>query len=117
MPSSHLQHWLALITSDVTSNRALIAMLQKKFRLRTLLISLFVGGVMLTSVLLLGALLLFQKCNIEDSLMESNIAYARKLADTMGRYLAISLSRYGAARAGLEHNQDQGTYRPDTAAG
>jgi len=92
-------------------------MLQKKFRLRTLLISLFVGGVMLTSVLLLGALLLFQKCNIEDSLMESNIAYARKLADTMGRYLAISLSRYGAARAGLEHNQDQGTYRPDTAAG
>jgi diguanylate cyclase (GGDEF)-like protein len=62
----------------------------KKFRLRTLLISLSVGGVILTSCLLLGALLIFQKSNIEESLLESNIAYALKLADTTDRYLATA---------------------------
>jgi len=62
----------------------------KKLRLRTLLISLSIGGVMLTAVLLLGSLLIFQKGNIEDSLLEGNIAYARKLADTTDRYLGIA---------------------------
>ncbi len=62
----------------------------KKLRLRTLLLSLSVGGVILTSCLLLGALLIFQKGNIEDSLLESNIAYARKLADTTDRYLGTA---------------------------
>jgi len=65
-------------------------MLLKKIRLRTLLIALSVGGVILTSCLLLGTLLIFQKSNIEDSLLESNIAYARKLADTTDRYLATA---------------------------
>ncbi|MBK5017114.1 diguanylate cyclase [Pantoea sp. S62] len=62
----------------------------KKLRLRTLLISLSIGGVILTASLLLGALLIFQKGNIEDSLLEGNIAYARKLADTTDRYLGIA---------------------------
>ncbi|MDE8558016.1 sensor domain-containing diguanylate cyclase [Pantoea vagans] len=62
----------------------------KKLRLRTLLISLSIGGVILTAGLLLGALLIFQKGNIEDSLLEGNIAYARKLADTTDRYLGIA---------------------------
>lgn len=65
-------------------------MLLKKLRLRTLLLSLSVGGVILTSCLLLVALLIFQKGNIEDSLLESNIAYARKLADTTDRYLGTA---------------------------
>lgn len=63
-------------------------MLLKKLRLRTLLISLSVGGVILTACLMLGAMLIFQKGNIEDSLLEGNIAYARKLADITDRYLA-----------------------------
>ncbi|MCX8956133.1 sensor domain-containing diguanylate cyclase [Erwinia psidii] len=65
-------------------------MLRTKVRLRTLLTSLSVGGVIFTSGLLLSALLLFQRANIEDSLMESNIAYARKLADTTDRYLTTA---------------------------
>ncbi len=44
----------------------------------------------MTSGLLLGALFLFQKSNIEESLLDSNIAYARKLADTTDHYLAIA---------------------------
>ncbi len=65
-------------------------MLPGKLRLRTLLILLSVGGVILTACLLLGSLLIFQKGNIEDSLLESNIAYARKLADTTDRYLTTA---------------------------
>lgn len=62
----------------------------KKMRLRSLLTLLSIGGVILTSGLLLSALLLFQKANIEDSLLEGNIAYARKLADTTDRYLTTA---------------------------
>ncbi|KAA5939452.1 diguanylate cyclase [Pantoea sp. Bo_2] len=65
-------------------------MLHKKMRLRSLLTLLSIGGVILTSGLLLSALLLFQKANIEDSLLEGNIAYARKLADTTDRYLTTA---------------------------
>lgn len=63
---------------------------KKRFRLRTLMLFLSVGGVLLTSVLLLSALTLFQKGNIENSLLEGNIAYARKLADTTDHYLSTA---------------------------
>lgn len=64
----------------------------RKLRLRTLLTSLSVGGVLLTSCLLLGTLLIFQKSNIENSLLDNNIAYARKLADTTDRYFQTAES-------------------------
>ncbi|XAG66596.1 sensor domain-containing diguanylate cyclase [bacterium 19GA11TI05] len=51
---------------------------------------LSLGGIVITSALLLSALTLFMKGNIEDSLLESNLAYARKLADTTDRYLSIA---------------------------
>ncbi|WMJ67366.1 hypothetical protein RBI80_31295 (plasmid) [Klebsiella variicola] len=44
----------------------------------------------MTSILLLSALTLVQKENIENSLLEGNIAYARKLADTTDRYLSTA---------------------------
>ncbi len=55
------------------------------------MIILSVGGVTLTSLFLLGALWIIQKGNIEDSLMRSNIAYARKLADTTDNYFSTAL--------------------------
>lgn len=64
----------------------------KKIRLRTLLTSLSTGSVMITACLILCALFVFQKANIEDSIAENNIAYARKLADTTDRYLSIAQS-------------------------
>ncbi|WP_338132969.1 hypothetical protein [Kosakonia cowanii] len=67
-----------------------INMFNRKYRLRTLMLTLSVGGILLTSLLLLGSLTLFQKGNIEASLLEGNIAYARKLADTTDRYLATA---------------------------
>ncbi|WP_275234784.1 sensor domain-containing diguanylate cyclase [Pantoea ananatis] len=65
-------------------------MYRRKIHLRTLLTALSIGSVILTSGLLLGALFIFQKSNIEESLLDSNIAYARKLADTTDHYLTIA---------------------------
>ncbi|WP_455916959.1 hypothetical protein [Pantoea agglomerans] len=61
--------------------------------LRTLLVILSLGGILMTSVLLLGSLWFFQKANIEDRLLDSNIAYARKLSDTMTCSPLISTPR------------------------
>lgn len=80
-------------------------MLRKKPYLRPLLITLTTGGVILTSTLLLGSMLFFQKRNIEASLLKSNQAYALKLADTTDRYLA-SAQRELAWSAGQIHRLD-----------
>ena len=63
---------------------------RKKLHLRTLMLMLSVGGILLTSLLLLSGLTIFQKGNIEHRLLENNLAYARKLADTTDRYLATA---------------------------
>lgn len=55
--------------------------------LRTLLVILSLGAIVMTAVLLLGCLWFIQRENIEDRLLDSNAAYARKLADTTDRYL------------------------------
>lgn len=65
-------------------------MFSKKPFLRPMLILLTTGGVVLTSLLLSGTMLLFQRNNIEESLLDSNQAYARKLADTTDRYLTFA---------------------------
>jgi diguanylate cyclase (GGDEF)-like protein len=84
--------------SLTVTNRTLISltvnhlMLRKKIRLRTLLTTLSCGAVTLTAITLIGALALFQRANIVESLLQNNIAYARKLADTTDSYLTIAQS-------------------------
>lgn len=75
-------------------------MFAKKMRLRTLMLMMSVGGILLTSVLLLSTLAIFQKRNIEQRLLENNLAYARKLADTTDRYLMTAQRElaYGATQ-------------------
>lgn len=65
-------------------------MFQKKPFLLPLLIALSSGGVILTTFLLLGGIYLFQKKEIENSILESNLAYAMKIADTTDRYLSMA---------------------------
>lgn len=89
-------------------------MLLTKLRLRTLLLSLSVGGVILTSCLLLVALLIFQKGNIEDSLLESNIAYARKLADTTDRYLGTAQRELAWSATQIKGLTDPAALRGET---
>jgi len=75
---------------------------RKKLHLRTLMLMLSVGGIVLTSLLLLGGLTLLQKGDIENRLLENNLAYARKLADTTDRYLATAQRElaYSASKIG-----------------
>ncbi|ENL0637006.1 GGDEF domain-containing protein [Klebsiella variicola] len=87
-------------------------MFSKKPFLRPLLISLTAGGVILTSVLLLGIMLFFQKKEIENSLLESNLAYAMKLADSTDRYLAFA-QRELAATALQLHSADPSQARTE----
>jgi diguanylate cyclase (GGDEF)-like protein len=81
-------------------------MFRRKFHLRTLMLALSVGGILLTSMLLLGALTLFQKGNIEDSLLQSNLAYARKLADTTDRYLMTAQRELAWSASTIENLND-----------
>lgn len=81
-------------------------MFRRKFHLRTLMLALSVGGILLTSLLLLSALTLFQKGNIEDSLLESNLAYARKLADTTDRYLMTAQRELAYSASLIENFND-----------
>ena len=88
-------------------------MLRNKLHLRTLMLMLSVGGILFTSMLLLSALTLFQKGNIEDRLLDNNLAYARKLADTTDRYLVTAQRElaYSAAQiktlTNIEHLKNE----------
>lgn len=70
------------------------------------MLALSVGGILLTSLLLLCALTLFQKANIQESLLESNLAYARKLADTTDRYLATAQRELAYSAGTIEDLND-----------
>lgn len=89
-------------------------MFRTKVRLRTLLTSLSAGGVIFTSGLLLSALLLFQHTNIEDSLLDSNIAYARKLADTTDHYLTTAQRELAWSAAQITQLNDTQLLRRET---
>lgn len=65
-------------------------MINKKIRLRTLISFLSMGAVASTALILLGTLTLYQKLIIEENIVQNNIAYAHKLADTTDRYLNIA---------------------------
>lgn len=81
---------------------------KKKLHLRTLMLMLSVGGILLTSLLLLSGLTIFQKGDIENRLLENNLAYARKLADTTDRYLATAQRElaYSASKIGSLSDRD-----------
>ena len=79
-----------LVYTVTSSSDVLTLMRKKQFRFRTLMLILSVGGILLTSLLLLSALTIFQNANIEESLLKSNVAYARKLADTTDQYLSTA---------------------------
>jgi len=81
---------------------------RKKLHLRTLMLMLSVGGILLTSLLLLSGLTLFQKGDIENRLLENNLAYARKLADTTDRYLTTAQRElaYSASKIGSLNDRE-----------
>lgn len=63
-------------------------MLQKKPRIRSIIIMLTISSVLMVNILILGVVVFFQKRNIEDYFLKSNYAYAYKLAEITDHYLS-----------------------------
>ncbi|MCU5774400.1 diguanylate cyclase [Erwiniaceae bacterium BAC15a-03b] len=82
-------------------------MQKNKIKLRTLLVVLSAGGVLLTSALLLTVLYAYQKSDIENSILSSNIAYARKLADVTDRYFRMATMELSYSAGTLQDFGDQ----------
>ena len=61
-----------------------------KPRLRPILIMLSSGGILLSSIILLITLTYFQRENIQSDLLNANTAYAKKMSDVMGDYIAMA---------------------------
>ena len=72
----------------------------KKPHLRPIVITLSVGGILLTSIFLIAVIMVFQRENIEKDLLDANSSYAMKMSDVMGNYIEMAQSElaYGAKK-------------------
>lgn len=72
----------------------------KKPHLRLIVITLSVGGILLTSIFLIVVIMVFQRENIEKDLLDANSSYAMKMSDVMSNYIEIAQSElaYGAKK-------------------
>ncbi len=72
----------------------------KKPHLRPIVITLSVGGILLTSIFLIVVIMVFQRENIEKDLLDANSSYAMKMSDVMGNYIEMAQSElaYGAKK-------------------
>lgn len=72
----------------------------KKPRLRPIIIALSVGGILLTSVLLITVIVVSQREHIENDLLDANSSYAMKMSDVMSKYISIAQGElaYGAKK-------------------
>lgn len=62
----------------------------RKPHLRPIVITLSVGGVLLTSVFLIVVIVFFQRENIEKDLLDANSSYAMKMSDVMTNYIKLA---------------------------
>ena len=72
----------------------------KKPHLRPIVITLSVGGVLLTSIFLIVVIMVFQRENIEKDLIDANSSYAMKMSDVMSNYIGMAQGElaYGAKK-------------------
>lgn len=72
----------------------------KKPRLRPIIIALSVGGILITSVLLIVVIVVSQRANIENDLLDANSSYAMKMSDVMSKYISMAQGElaYGAKK-------------------
>ena len=72
----------------------------KKPHLRLIVITLSVGGILLTSIFLIFVIMVFQRENIEKDLLDANSSYAMKMSDVMSNYIEIAQRElaYGAKK-------------------
>lgn len=72
----------------------------KKPHLRPIVITLSVGGILLTSIFLIAVIMVFQRENIEKDLLDANSSYAMKMSDVMSGYIEMAQGElaYGAKK-------------------
>lgn len=72
----------------------------KKPHLRPIVITLSVGGILLTSIFLIAVIMVFQRENIEKDLLYANSSYALKMSDVMSGYIEMAQGElaYGAKK-------------------
>ncbi|EDA1023014.1 diguanylate cyclase [Salmonella enterica subsp. enterica serovar Mbandaka] len=72
----------------------------KKPHLRPIVITLSVGGILLTSIFLIVVIMVFKRENIEKDLLDANSSYAMKMSDVMSNYIEIAQRElaYGAKK-------------------
>lgn len=72
----------------------------KKPHLRPIVITLSVGGILLTSIFMIVVIMFFQRENIEKDLLDANSSYAMKMSDVMSDYIKMAQSElsYGAKK-------------------
>lgn len=72
----------------------------KKPHLRPIVITLSVGGILLTSIFLIAVIMVFQRENIEKDLLYANSSYAMKMSDVMSGYIEMAQGElaYGARK-------------------
>ena len=72
----------------------------KKPHLRPIIITLSVGGILLTSIFLIVVIMVFKHENIEKDLLDANSSYAMKMSDVMSNYIEIAQRElaYGAKK-------------------
>ncbi|MFO5665523.1 cache domain-containing protein, partial [Klebsiella pneumoniae] len=72
----------------------------KKPHLRPIVITLSVGGILLTSIFLIAVIMVFQRENIEKDLLYANSSYAMKMSDVMSGYIEMAQGElaYGAKK-------------------
>ncbi|EBX3590220.1 hypothetical protein DRU27_25525, partial [Salmonella enterica subsp. enterica serovar Typhimurium] len=71
-----------------------------KPHLRPIVITLSVGGILLTSIFLIVVIMVFKRENIEKDLLDANSSYAMKMSDVMSNYIEIAQRElaYGAKK-------------------
>lgn len=88
-------------------------MLPDKVKLRTLLIGFSAGGIFLSSILILTSFTILQKSNIEKSLLESNLAYAKKLAVSVDRHLTNAQREIEWSAGQIDELKENATVRKE----
>ncbi len=89
-----------MVNAEFFNYMECIFMRIKKPHLRPIVITLSVGGILLTSIFLIVVIMVFQRENIEKDLLDANSSYAMKMSDVMSNYIEMAQSElaYGAKK-------------------
>ncbi|MBJ2569633.1 hypothetical protein JF977_25065, partial [Salmonella enterica subsp. enterica serovar Typhimurium] len=87
----------------------------KKPHLRPIVITLSVGGILLTSIFLIVVIMVFKRENIEKDLLDANSSYAMKMSDVMSNYIEITQRELAYEAKKIESTNDIDSIKSEAA--